>query len=347
MRTLHAGEEPRSEASFRGARAFAAVLGTALLTLPAAGLSAQDGDVEERLRTLGSENGRLYAQPVGSGIGAGLNSGWFHSARGLGPLHVEIGVRAVGAFVPGEDERFRPVLPAEVTVEELGGRTFQDPYGSGEELRTPTAVGEGPGVTVEPRGALRQALLDEGLSPSDFALRFPRGFDLPAVPVGALQLNVGVARGVDVAGRFVPSIEVDDDVGSVESAGGGLKLSVTDWLPAPPPVDVAVAGGIQTLDVGDYLSADSRHASLLVSRKLSVLTLFASGTLEETDVEVQYTVESELLPEGGTTVSFEDEGANTERLTAGFSLDLLFLQLTADYSLAEYESVSAGLGVTF
>lgn len=309
--------------------------------------AAQDGSIEDEIRTLGADNGRLYGRPVTSGLGAGLAAGWFHSARSLGPLGVEIGVRGVGAFVPAEDETFAPVLPSEVTVDELGGRTFSAPYGSGDGLETPTAVGDGAGVVVPPRGEFREALLDAGLSPADFALRFPRGFDLPAVPVGAVQLNVGVAPGVDVAGRLVPEVDIDENVGSVQSVGGAVKLSVTDWIFVAPPVDVAVAGGIQSVDVGDYLSTDTRHASLLVSRSISSLTLFASGTLEDSDSEVRYTVESDVLPEGGTTIAFEDEGANSGRFTAGFSLDLLFLQLKADYSVAEYETVSAGVGVKF
>ncbi|MFW6193481.1 MAG: DUF6588 family protein [Gemmatimonadota bacterium] len=313
------------------------------LASPAEG---QDGGIEDEIRNLGADNGRLYARPVTSGLGAGLGGGWFHSARSLGPLTVEIGVRGIGAFVPAEDDVFEPVLPAEVTVDELG-RTFSDPYGSGEGLETPTAAGDGSGVVVRPAGEFRQALLEAGRSPSDFALRFPRGFDLPAVPAGAIQLDVGVAPGVDVAGRFVPEIEIDSEVGSVQSLGGGVKLAVSEWVLLDPPVDLAVTAGIQSVDVGDYLSTDARHASLVVSRTFSALTLFASGTLEDSDSEVTYTVESDVLPSGGTTVSFEDDGANSGRFTTGFSLDLLFLQLKADYSASEYQTVSAGVGVRF
>lgn len=311
------------------------------------GAAAQEGSIENEIRSLGANNGRLYARPITSGLGAGLAGGWFRSGTSLGPLGIQVGVRGVGAFVPPDDETFRPVLPQDLTVDALGGRTFAQPYGSADGLETPTAAGEGPGAVVRPEGEFRAALLAAGLSPSDFALRFPRGFDFPAVPVGALQVDVGVAPGVDVSGRFVPEVEIDSEVGSAQSTGGGVKLSVTDWMPGPTPVDVALAGGIQTVEVGDYLTTDARHGSVLVSRHFSALTLFVSGGLEEAESEVEYRVESDVLPEGGTTVAFEDEGVNTERLTAGFKLDLLFLQLSADYSVAEYETVSAGVGVQF
>lgn len=328
-------------------RAFLCLLALALLAPLLSPAAAQEGRIEDEIRRLGADNGRLYGRPVTSGLGAGLAAGWFHTARSLGPLSVQVGVRGAGAFVPPEDESFQPVLPSEVTVDELGGRTFSEPYGTGEGVETPTAAGEGGGAAVVPAGEFRDALIEAGHSPSDFALRFPRGFDIPTVPAGALQLDVGVAPGVDVVGRLVPEVEIDDQVGTVQSLGGAVKLSVTDWIHVSPPVDLAVAGGLQSVDVGDYLSTDTRHLSLLVSRKLSALTLFASGTLEDSDSEVEYTLESDVLPEGGTTVNFEEDGANSARLTAGFSLDLLFLQLSADYSVAEYQTVSAGVGVRF
>ena len=99
--------------------------------------------------------------------------------------------------------------------------------------------------------------------------------------------------------------------------------------------------------MGDYLEADSRHATLVVSRSLSSLTLFVSGTAEATDYEVTYTLENPQLPDAGTTVSFEDEGANTAGLTAGLSLELLFVRLDASYSVSDYDVLRAGLGVGF
>lgn len=323
----------------------ARVLLSAVAVAALAPVGAPAQTVGEELELLGEDNGPLYTRPVGTGIGTGLNSGWFRSARARAPLHFEVSVRAVGALVPEGEDRFQPILPSDITVEELGGRTFRDPYGSGEGLSTPTAAGEGPGITVEPQGEFRDALLLSGESPSDFALSFPEGFDLPAVPVGAIQANLGVAPGVEVVGRFLPDIEIDDDVGSIDSFGGGLKLGVTEWVGSGAPVDVAVQGGIQSFDVGDYLSADSRFVSLMVSRRFSVLTLYGAGTLEESDVEVEFTVENPRLPEAGTTIRFEDQGENTSRLTAGFQLDLLFLQLGADYSVADYNVVTASLGV--
>lgn len=335
----------------RARRRAGAVVAIALLVASAALLvpgPMQAQGVEERIRVLEADNGRLYVRPVATGLGAGMNSAWFERAGTLDFLHVNLSVRAMGAIVPDESDRFRPVLPESVTVDELDGRTYTEPYGSGDGLVTPTATGTGPGVVVEPRGQLRQDLEDEpGVDPSDFALRFPRGFDIPAVPLAVLQGSIGLVAGTEATVRLVPSMEIDRDVGSLQSFGFGLKHNVSHWFADAVPLDLAVAGGIQSFEVGDYLEADSRYVAAIASKELAVLTLFASGALEESDVDVSYTLENPILPGSGTTVAFSDQGQNTSRLTTGFNLGLLFLQVGAAYTFSSYDVASVHLGLSF
>ncbi len=322
--------------------ALAAALTVALVP----GGPARAQDVEEQLRTLGAENARRYAQPVGSGLGAAMSKGWFSSALPAEPLEVQLGLRVVGGIVPPEHERFRPVLPASVEVPELG-RSFDQPYGPSEAVVTPTVAGNSTGARLAPQGEFREALVATGRDLDDWTLQFPRGYDLPAVPMAVLQGSVGLPAGTELTARWLPSVEIDEDVGPLRSVGVGVMHGVSRWLPAPLPVDVAVGGGLQSFEVGDYLTADSRHATLVVSRTLSSLTLFGSGTVESTDYEVTYTVENPLLSSDGAEISFEEQAANTAGLTAGIRLDLLFLRLDASYSVSDYDVLRAGFGVGF
>ena len=333
---------PRSRPLDRAAAPLLAALAVLVLSAP---LAAQS--LEDRLRTLGTENARRYSHPVSSGLAAGLASGWHHSAETLDVLGVELSLQAMGAIVPQEDETFRPALPASITVPELDGRTFSDPYGTSTMIRTPTAVGQGAGSAIGPQGEFRQALEDQGLDPTDFVLRFPDGFDIPAVPMAVIQGSVGLPAGTEVTGRLIPSIEVDEDVGSLSSAGVGVKHSISQWIPGRTPVDLAVEGGVQSFEAGDYLEADSRHVALVVSRKVGVLTFYGSGGLEETDVDVSYTLDNPVPGEDDLEIAFRDQGENSSRFTAGFHLDLLFLQLGAGYTLAEYQVLNASVGLSF
>lgn len=321
------------------------LLAAALTSLASAG-PARAQSVDELIRTLGEANAREYARPIASGLGAAMNRGWFATARPSGPFDVTLGVRMMAGIVPPEDDSYRPVVPSTISVPELGG-SFTDPYGSGADVVTPTATGAGPGARMPPQGDFRQAILDEGLDPADFALTFPRGLDLPAVPIAVLQGSVGLPAGTQLTARWLPGVEVDSDLGTLRSVGAGFLHSLTQWTPVDLPVDVAVGGGVQRFEVGDYLTADSRHATLVVSRTLADLTLFVSGTAENTDYRVDYTVENPRLPEAGAGISFEGEAANRNSVTAGFRLDLLFLQLDASYSLSRYDALRAGFGFTF
>lgn len=315
------------------------------LVVPDAG-AAQD--VEEGIRSLTRENARQYARPVTAGLGAAMNSGWFDGTAVGDFPGLSLDFRLLGALVPPEDESFAPSVPQEVTVEIDGRRrTYQNPYGSPAGITTATVAGEGSGAVLGPVGQLRQDLRDAGEDPSEYALRFPDGLGLPAIPMVVPQASLTLPLGTEVAVRWLPSVRVANEVGSVEAFGVGARHSISRWISDDFPLDVAISGGIQTFEAGGYLRAESRIVELTVGKSLSILTLYASGGLEESEVDVRYTLDDPRLPEDGQTIHFRTHGANDRRFTVGLSLDLLFLDLAADYTVAEYPVVhaSAGLGI--
>ncbi len=312
------------------------------LLLPAPGARAQE--LEESLQGLGEENARLYAHPVAAGLGAALNSGLFYRASVHGPLGFDVGIRAMGAFVPRADESFVPVLPASLTYRD---QTFEDPYAPVGELRSPTVVGEGTGLVAEPSGEFRDALIQAGENPADFELRFPDGLDLPAVPFALAQVSVGVPLGTELSARFTPSVNLGDDVGSVSMVGFGVKHSLDQWLAFPPGLRLGVAGAWQRMEAGDYLDVEASHAALIVGGDVSLLSLYGALGLERTSAEVDYILENEggnpALPSGGTRIRFSDDGENVVRGAAGLTFDLGVVKLNAEYALADYPAATAAL----
>lgn len=304
--------------------------------------STSTSGVAGSIETLATENARLYLHPVASGVGATLNSRWFRTARVHKPLQFDVGIVAMGSLVPSSGNSFQPVLPDSLVYQ---GQVFREPYGTGVGLSTPTAVGAGAGVQIEPQGTFRQYLVTSGVNPASEALDFPKGYDLPAVPMALIEARIGLPLATEVMVRGIPSIKIDTDIGSIDAFGVGLKHEISHWIPGPFPLDLAVEGGIQSVHVGDYLTATAHHVALIASRQLSILTLFGAGTLENSDVKIRYTVQNPNLPQNGLAVNVEDHGEDTARLTGGFSFDFVFLKLTASYSVARYDVV--GAGVTF
>lgn len=320
------------------------------LTLAAVGLllvpgrDARGQDVEEAIRRLGAENARLYAHPVTSGLGAALSSGLFYRASVHRTLGFDVGVRAMGAFVPASGESFVPVLPASLTFR---GRRFEDPYAPRGALRSPTVVGEGEGMVAVPSGEFREALLQAGEDPADFELRFPDGLDLPAVPFAVAQVSVGLPAGTEATVRFTPSVSLGEDIGSVSMVGFGLKHSLGQWLGLPPGLHLAVAGGWQRLEAGDYLELEARHAALVVGGDVALLSLYGALGLEDAGADVDYLLANEAgnpaLPPAGTRIRFEDDGENDVRGTAGLTFHLGAVGLNAEYSAAAYSVATASL----
>lgn len=316
---------------------------------PAQVLDADSGDIEGAIATLTTQDAALYIRPVTNGLGAGMNTAWFSTAGSHGLGGFDIGVRIVGAFVPTEDELFAPSVPGSIIFQ---GQTYTDPYGpqNGGLLATPTATGGGTGLTLVPQGEFRNAIIGDGQNPDNFDVTYPDGFDFPFVPFAAIQGAVGVGGGAEVILRWVPSFEPDPDVGSISMFGFGLKYSLDRLMPRSP-VRLAVAYGHTEFDVGTYLNGRSNELSLIGSLGTPIVTVYGAATYEDSDFDVQYTFENPNgtpgLPADGEVIQFEQDGANSTRLTLGTTLGFGPGRLNVDYAVANYNVLSVGLLFSF
>jgi len=306
--------------------------------------------IESSLQQIGVDNARLYSHPLTSGLGGALNSGFYHTAKVHRTGGFDFGVRAMGAFIPDVADTFVPILPGSVS---FGNQTFQDPYRpvGGGALVSPTVLGKGGGLRLEPQGAFAQALTAAGENPGAFDLVLPQGFDFPAVPLAVAQVNVGLALGTEALVRFIPTVRVGNDIGAISLFGFGVKHSIDQWIPGPTPLNLALQFGYQTLHAGSYLDARAVQGSLIASRDLGLLTLYGAGGLEKTTVDVSYTVRNPAglpgLPADGQTLSFSDEADGHSRLTVGSTLNLILLNLNVNYSFAHYSVLSADVLFSF
>lgn len=316
----------------------------AFMAVQAGALAAQD--VEEELRTLSQENAQLYLRPATAGLIASMNSGLFHTARVHRPWGFDLGIRASGSFVTDDDLLFAPIVPTEV---EFDGVAYTNPWTLVDFNGTPTphsaSVAGESGNRLVPTGAYRDALTAAGEDPARHELQLPDGVNVPVVPFAAAQVTLGLPYGTDVGVRFLPTIELGDEFGSLGSMGFTVKHSVSQHLWDEPPVDLSVLGNFQRLEVGDYLTARSRAFGLLAGRKFLILSLYGGATLESGSVDVRYDVENltnhAALDADGTRIEFTDTFGTSPRFTGGATLHLAGLLLNADYSAGERQTVSA------
>lgn len=320
---------------------------TAFLTLLVAAAPARGQDVLSNLSALAEENARLYVSPISTGLGSALNSGFHQTARTHDLFGFDIGIRFIAALPPSEAEFFQPVLPGSVVFQD---QTFTDPYEVVGGAMSPTAVGNGSGAVLQPRegSQFHSALIAAGENPADYQVQFPEGADIPAVPFVVVQGSLGVGFGTELTLRYLPSYDLHEDVGEISAFGYGLKHSLTQWLPSPPMVDVAVTAGWQDFSIGDYLDASAKSFGLLGSVSQGPVTLYTIVRREQATVDVSYTVENEDgnlgIPVDGIQIGFTNELPAQTLFGAGLTVNLMGLELSGEYSFAEYNTLAAKIG---
>jgi len=332
-------------------RSLLATLAVLLSVAPAVGAQSVEGS----LQSLARDNAELYARPVFEGMGNALNAGFLRTPDVHGQLGFDVGIRVVGALIPDDRNTFRAIPPERITVTVggLGERSYADPYAPrGGSLETPTAVGDGAGVVLEPTGDYRRDLLAAGQNPDDFNVVFPEGFDVPAIPFAVIRAGLGVGFGTEVSLRFMPGIEVNEDVGDVGAFGFAVTHSLDRWFPAPIPVDLAAFGGYQNFTVGDYADAATTTFGVSVGKGLGPLSIYGLGQYESPSTDLEYTVENPgnenpALPDDGTRIAFSPDLEAGTRFGLGLQLDLMILELAAEYSSGDYDAVTGRVSISF
>ncbi|MBI5217081.1 MAG: hypothetical protein HY960_15100 [Ignavibacteriae bacterium] len=157
------------------------------------------------------------------------------------------------------------------------------------------------------------------------------------------QLTIGNYYGTRVMIRFLPTVTIED-VGDVSFFGFGVQHSISKHLPAELPVDLAAAFGYQSFKVGSVLDASSFMFGAQASKSFSIIDLYAGLAYESSSMTVSYTY-NPPAPASPTNISFDLEGKNNFRFTAGLNVNLFIFKLHADYSLASQPVATVGIGL--
>ncbi|MEK6755651.1 MAG: DUF6588 family protein, partial [Bacteroidota bacterium] len=150
---------------------------------------AQD-DLGKQLGKVAGQNAISYVAPLLSGLGADLNSGFYHSADLHDILGFDIGVKLSAALTTDEDKVFDFVLPDQIVYSgfTLRAGTDYDKVITG----SPTALGEKTGKEVKVKST-------SGFVPLRGQTIFttPQGFNLKGVPLIVPQASVGLPLGIE------------------------------------------------------------------------------------------------------------------------------------------------------
>jgi hypothetical protein len=318
-----------------------------------------------------------YIEPWTNAFGAGLNGGWYNTAK----PHKLGGFDITTSFNVG----IVPSSAATFDVTQIGLTTFKPPTGTGPFIASTIAGpnSSGPLMTYKDNVS--------GVTLASF--NTPAGTGWKYIPVPALQVGIGLPFGTEIKGRFIPKIDIKD--GDISLWGIGLLHSLIQYLPGNKllPFDVSLFGGYTKLEgnvplnlkpdatvlqvyTSPYntpgafdgqnlnISVEALNVSAIASLNLPVITFYGGlgYTKTKTGLELSGNFPTPglvLTPvphveynntgvkKGSDFTNMDIKNFSGLRANIGFRVKLAVITIHADYTKAQYNVLSTGLGISF
>lgn len=294
-----------------------------------------------------------YISPAMTGLIYGMNSGWYHTAKVHKKLGFDLSIGFNASMVPSKDEIFtlsglESVVGGTVTSSTVAGS------GDGANIVIGTSV-QGQAVTT--------------------SFEMPSGIkdDLPisAVPTPAVQLSVGLPFKLDAMLRFVPKVGDDDVKGKL--FGLGLKKEITGIFGSLDklPLHVSLLAAYTNMDVNYEMDGseipgqnqnaefklDSFTTQVIASLNFPIINVYGglgySGGNSTLKMMGRYDLQYTPVASGPTITESINNPINLDfdaggfRATLGARLSLGFFKIFGDYTIQEYNTLSAGIAFSF
>lgn len=330
------------------------------LSLSVTSVNAQLFDGIENILLTSTEDARIlaegYTAPIGKTLTYALNSGWATSAKTHKKLGFGLTIGGAAPFVPDVDQVFTPTGLTSLSV----------PSGS-----LSTVFGEG--GDQELNFSFSESVFGNEIE-YEGKLSFPGGLkdELPlgTVPAPIVQASVGVVFDTDLLVRFIPTMEMQGSTFSL--TGFGLKHNIMryfgplDKLPLNVSVLAAISKASFEYDLSDStfggnstnrkmtFEADTFTIQALASIDLPIISAFAGLGYNAGDS--QFNVSGDYSIDYGITgigprilkdpISIASDASGVMGIV-GARLNLLFLKIFANYTIQEYNTLTAGISFNF
>lgn len=323
--------------------------------------SAKSQDLELLLLAKSDANllMKKYMSPTMSGMMNGLNNGWYHTAKTHKKLGFDITINVNAAIVPSADKSFifNPADYQYLTLQNPANNKMSTIMGSENNSQI--------NIKIPANGNTYKV--------EDFKLPNGIGDDLPlnAVPSPIIQASIGIPLSTDISVRFLPSINTEDVEGNL--IGFGIKHNLMQYLgPLDKlPLNIALFGGYTTMNItyainSTELPGSNQEATFklntytfqaLASLDFPIITLYGGIGLDSgtSDLKINGTYNLTYRIEGTANTVTEtvtdplnlDFKTSGLRGTLGARLNLAFFKIFADYSIKDYNTLTAGIAFSF
>ena len=278
-----------------------------------------------------------YLNPLGNGLGAITNNGWYNTARPHKLLGFDATVSLSFLNISNEKKSFNPNSISNF---------------SSSSTSTPTILGKGNGATVEYQG-------EEFKLPNQSPL-----FSILALP--NLNLGLGIFKKTEINGRFIPNYKYDAGFigkGEINMWGIGFKHDLLQWIPVignTIPLSLSLQAAhtqmtskISILDQPASMDIQATNINLIISKNILMVCGYASIGYNSSSTTFRAgenitNSNSFNLDELEITlpVEMEFETVNELRANIGLKLSLAVITVSANHTISEYPVTTIGVGAS-
>ena len=283
-----------------------------------------------------------YFSPFAESIGAGLNKGWYNTAKPhkLAGFDIILSLNLINI----SDE------VASFDVNNI--ENF-----SSSSSSTPSIMGSGEGATIN---------YQNGNINGQFIMP-DQNIEKKSVPIPTLNVGLGLVKGTEVNVRYIPTYKYDIGFvgkGSIELYGAGIKHDVLQWLPLNNflPFDLSIQGAFSQFNTSFEVESQSIRqevnldiqastVNVIFSKKFTMITAYAS--LGQNFVSSTLNTNTNFNLGSTSTLNFdfplEINMPKTSEMqaSAGVRFQFSIFTLYANQTFSSYPSTSAGIGISF
>lgn len=343
---------------------YKAILTATLLVSSLVGLQAQ-GDLDDLLKGSRADANYLaggYISPFLKSFGAGINQGWYNTAKPHKVGGVDFTLSVAMVSIPGGDKSFT-VDNSRLQTIKLEVDQNGDPVPFNGTGKVPTAFGS----TNTPRYDFVDPFI-----PGQTTASNADDFDGPAgidgfddflsgrVPVPVFNAGIGLPKGTELKIRWTPELDLGKD-GQFKLFGIGVMHDIKQYIPGIKmlPFDLSALVAYSKMDIGvDFNDTGTQRGEFtvkgttiqaLISKKISVITPYAAIGYGISSASLKtkgsYDMDGDGTNETTDPVSVEAKNSGP-RLTTGIRLKLLIFTFHVDYTLQKYSTVTGGFGLS-
>lgn len=280
---------------------------------------------------------QAYLNPLGNGLGAITNNGWYNTARPHKLLGFDATVSLSFLNISNEKKSFNPNSISNF---------------SSSSTSTPTILGKGNGATVEYQG-------EEFKLPNQSPL-----FSILALP--NLNLGLGIFKKTEINGRFIPNYKYNAGFigkGEINMWGIGFKHDLLQWIPVignTIPLSLSLQAAhtqmtskISILDQPVSMDIQATNINLIISKNILMVCGYASIGYSSSSTTFRAgenitNSNSFNLDELEITlpIEMEFETVNELRANIGLKLSLAVITVSANHTISEYPVTTIGVGAS-